>query len=1129
MAAHDRVFIRLLPSSTIERQVSNMRSGGGRTTDSAVAKSPRAKPTLRRQLDELTAELRARTIERDEALAQQNANAEILQAINASQGELAPVFEAMLNNALRLCDASFGSLVTFDGERFHLAAERGHRAFTEWIRGQKVFQPEAGTTMARMVNGETVIHIADAANEVGYYKGGRIRRALTDIGGFRTLLGVALRKDERLLGAIHIYRGEIRPFSDRQIALLRNFADQIVVALENARLHSGLVQENRIRRETEEALRVSEERWRKFFEASSAGIALAGMDGVFTAANPAFQRMLGLSEAEILGRTAVEITHPDERAATVNVIEEFKSGRRDKYRVEKRYLRRDGTPVWLDITTTRVPAGEKTGPFLQAIYVDISERKRAEEALRTSEERWRRLFEVAQVGIDLADPDGVFIAANPAFQGMLDLSEDEIKGRAAVDLTHPDERLRTATLIAELRAGLRDKYRYEKRYLRRDGSPIWLDTTVTLVPAGDQTEPFVVAVSVDMSERRRAEDALRASEERWRRLFEVSSVGIALTDDHGVFTAANLAFQKILDLTEDEIKGHMSLEWTHPDDRSEAAKVISEFVAGLRDRYRTEKRYLRRDGSLIWVDVTGTRVPAGEMTESFTVGVILDISERKRAEDALRASEERWRRLFETSAAGMGLATIEGRYLATNRAFQTMLGYTDDELKGLSPIDLSFPEERETAARAIANLASGKVQSYQVDRRYRKKDGTPMWLSITVSRVPGSEFTSPLLQAIYIDIDDRKRAETALRDSEERWRTVFEMAPVGIATFSMDRRFATANPALQRMLGYSENELRRVTGVEITVQDDRAISESMNEAIASGRRREYQLEKRYRRKDGEIVWVNANAALVSARDGAPTFYAAMFLDITARRRAEEALQHAQAELARVARLSTVGELGASIAHEINQPLAAIIASGDAALRWIGRQDLASARESVGRMIGDANRASEIVARIRALTKNRPLEQVRLDINEIVEEVLGFARIEMAARNVSVHRHLQANAPAVMGDRVQLQQVLLNLVMNALEAMNNVTSRRRELTVMSSLTEDRTLVATVRDTGPGLDPAKVGKVFDAFFTTKPNGMGLGLAISTSIVEAHGGRLWAAAAEPYGAAFSFSLPVAVEGQR
>ena len=240
------------------------------------------------------------------------------------------------------------------------------------------------------------------------------------------------------------------------------------------------------------------------------------------------------------------------------------------------------------------------------------------------------------------------------------------------------------------------------------------------------------------------------------------------------------------------------------------------------------------------------------------------------------------------------------------------------------------------------------------------------------------------------------------------------------------------------------------------------------------------------------------------------------------RQANETLRERQAELTHVTRVMTIGELTASIAHEVNQPLAAIVTNGNACLRWLAgaTPNLSEGRQAVQRIIKDSYRASEVIARIRSLVKKTPSRSDWVDLNEVIDEVLALAQNEARRHRVSLNRQLKQDLPRVRGDRVQLQQVVLNLIMNGLEAITRNKNGTRELSVSSDVDQEHVIIA-VRDSGEGLDAANLERVFDAFYTTKPEGMGMGLAISRTIIESHGGRLWATTNTPQGAVFQFTL--------
>ena len=409
---------------------------------------------------------------------------------------------------------------------------------------------------------------------------------------------------------------------------------------------------------------------------------------------------------------------------------------------------------------------------------------------------------------------------------------------------------------------------------------------------------------------------------------------------------------------------------------------------------------------------------------------------------------------------------------------------------------------------------------------------------------------------LYADLiqenNERRKAEEALRASEERWSMLAENSSAGIALIAPTGRFIAANLALQEMLGYTESELQRRTVTDISHEEDRASTEARIADAEEGQRRVYRFEKRYLHKDGRVIWADVSSVFVPASGSVSAFFSVVIVDISKRKQAEEklrqrevSLQEAQNELAHVSRVTTMGELAASIAHEVNQPLAGIVTNANASLRWLVRDspNLAEACDAIRRIIRDGNRAGDVIARMRALLKKASVAKEPVDINEIIQEVLILTRTELQKNRVSLRTQFANDLPIVIGDKIQLQQVILNLVLNGIEAMNGIAEGPRELCVSSrkvteilreagkemiegdSLTdpESTSVLIAVQDSGPGLAATEMQRAFEPFYTTKPQGMGMGLAISRSIIEAHGGRLWATAEAPRGAVFQFTLPI------
>jgi PAS domain S-box-containing protein len=490
---------------------------------------------------------------------------------------------------------------------------------------------------------------------------------------------------------------------------------------------------------------------------------------------------------------------------------------------------------------------------------------------------------------------------------------------------------------------------------------------------------------------------------------------------------------------------------------------------------------------------------------------------------ALRTNEERWRNLFENAPVGIALAGSDKRYTEVNPAFQRMTGYSEAELRRTVPADITHEEDRAQTEGFVEAWRSGGEPNRHLEKRYRRKDGGVVWGDVSTFLVPQTTGGPPLMAAVIVDITDRKRAEAALRTNEERWRNLFENAPVGIALTGSNQRYAEVNPAFQRMTGYSQAELRRLGPADITHEEDRAETASFVGAWWRGEDATHHIEKRYRRKDGGVVWGDVSGFRLAPVAGGTPLLAAVVVDITDRKRAEDNLREVQAELAHVARVTTMGEMAASIAHEVNQPLSGVVINGNACLRWMAGDspNMVEAREAVQRIIRDGKRASEVIARIRNLSKKSGADKEPLDLNETIVEVVAFVQGELRRARVTLRTDLADNLPTIIGDRVQLQQVVLNLVLNGLEAMATVADRPRELAIETKREDAEHVCVAVRDVGVGLDTENINRVFDAFYTTKHSGMGLGLSISRSIIENHGGRLWAVPNEGPGATFQFTV--------
>ena len=605
-----------------------------------------------------------------------------------------------------------------------------------------------------------------------------------------------------------------------------------------------------------------------------------------------------------------------------------------------------------------------------------------------------------------------------------------------------------------------------------------------------------------------AAEALRASEARFRTFVDHATDAFMLHSEDGTVVDANRQACESLGYSRDELIGMRPTDFDPDVNAAQVQSLNERLNAG--EIVTFESRHRRKDGTVFPIEFRARAFRQGG--RRFSISLTRDITERKRAEHALRQSEEQWKAVFENNPTMYFMVDASGTIVSVNPFGAEQLGYRTEELMGRPVENLVHEADRKDAEvnMAICLERLGRAMSWEL--RKIRKDGEVLWVRETARAMLIKE--RPVVLIACEDITGSRRAEYLTGQ-------VFESYPEPMGVVGRDYRFKRVNRAYERIwamppetiVGKHLADLFGTKFFEQTLKPnyDRCFAGEevrYEEWFSYPRGRRY-LEVSYSplRPDSDRV----EAALLVTRD------------LTDHVLSAEALRKVQSELAHVNRVSTMGQLTASIAHEVNQPITGVITNAEVALHWLSTHtpDLNKVRELLGHIVSDGVRAGEVIGRIRDLIKKAPPRKARFDLSEAVREVITVTRSEVLRHDVSLETQLAADS-MLEGDRVQLQQVILNLILNAVEAMSSNDEGARKLLISTEREALGDVLVTVRDTGPGLNPQSVDRLFEAFYTTKPEGMGMGLTICRSIIEAHGGRLWATANEPRGAVFQFTIP-------
>jgi len=878
-----------------------------------------------------------------------------------------------------------------------------------------------------------------------------------------------------------------------------------------------------------EEIQKSEDRLRLVIDTIPTLVWRSGPDGRPEFFNQPTLDYTGLSVESALEGWA-RIVHPDDMANLEGMWRETRnSGAQGE--MEGRLQRFDGKYRWFlfRVEPLRDGAGKIVEWYGSA--TDIEDRKQTENALRQNEAylaQAQRVSLSGSFGWRVATGENTWSVETYKIFGYEEGTPVNVD--MVVARTHPEDRAVVQTAIDRCSID-GDDYDQEYRLLMPDGSVKYVHAVARVAEGGASGSLEYIGAVTDITVAKETERKLRRSEAylaEAQRLSHTSSWAWDVRREEFVYRSAEVYHMFELDPEDDAVSRQPLWERVQREDRDRVIEMVRQAVREKTD-FEVDYRIVLPDASIKRIHSVGHPVVGNDGEVIELVGTHIDVTEQhlvkealQEAFDEIKKSEDRLRLVIDTIPTLVWRARPDGVPDFLNQPALDYTGLTPDQAEIGWPRAFHPDDKKGMLVKWSAIRASGMPG--ELEARLRRFDGEYRWFLFRGVPLHGEHGNVVKWYGSSTDIEDRKRAEEELRRSEAKLTEAQRVSQTGSFGWNVSTGERYGSRELFRIFGYDDP--RSVT-MDMVFQrvhpEDRAfVVKTIDRASRDGQ--DIDHVHRLLMPDGSVKYVHVIAHGIGSQADPLEFIGAV-MDITAAKQAEEKLHNAQAELAHITRLTTLGELTASIAHEVNQPLAAVVANAEACLRWLDREtpDLTAARRSADWVINDATRASEVIRRVRALANKTDIEKVPLDLNDVVRDVMVLVQRELTSHRVSVRMELTPLLPMILGDRVQLQQVIINLVMNGIEAMQSVTDRPRELAIRSSQDGTRQALVSVTDCGVGIAADDANRLFNAFFTTKSSGLGMGLSICRSIAEAHGGRLSVSGKEGPGATFQLALPL------
>lgn len=880
---------------------------------------------------------------------------------------------------------------------------------------------------------------------------------------------------------------------------------------------------------TAEALQVRELNLRLIVDSIPAPVALMTPAGQVESVNQPTLEYFGKTFEELKKWGTSDAVHPDDLPHAIAVWRQaIETGR--PYDVKERLRRFDGVYRWFGVRG--FPLRNSDGRILNwcVLLNDIDDRERAEQALRASERNLILNINAMPTLLASARPDGWGDFFNQRWIDYTGLSEEQLRGWGWATPLHPDDAERLLkTWRSSLDSGA--PLEAEARMRRFDGVYRWLLFRANALR--DESGHIVkwYGTAADIDDRKQAEEKLRQSEADLLEAQRLTHTGSWKHDISSGKVTVSPEIHRIFRSSPDEDTSSPEFWFgrIHPDDRQRVQDLFQRCEIEKSD-YQADYRLLLSDGTIRHQHAVGRPVTneSGDLVEF--VGTAMDVTEQVQAKLALqKAFDEIEKSEDQLLAIISAIPTLawstgpDGSADFFNQRWRDYTGLSEEEAKGWGWQAAIHPDDvNRLVERWKSSVASGSATAAGAEARMRRFDGAYRWFLFRANPLRDESGNIVKWYGTSTDIDDRKRAEEQLRRSEAFLAEGQRLSSTGSFSFQVATGEVTYSEEMCRIFELEPPVSLGMIGSRIHPEDLPVFKDNLERA-RRGDSSEMRNDLRLLLPDGSVKCIQI-AAHSNRDESGQLEYVGTAQDVTQRRLAEEALTKARTELAHMARVTSLGMLTASLAHEVNQPLSGIITNTDTGL-WMLESDppnVDGARETVRRALRDANRASDVIKRLRALFSKKQITAGSVDLNDATREVIALSLSELQRNQVLLRTDFDSGLPLIRGDRVQLQQVILNLLRNGSDAMSAIQGRPRHLLVRTEREEDDRVRLTVQDVGVGFDPATMDKLFQPFYTTKNDGMGMGLSISRSIIESHQGRLWATRNDGPGATFCVSLP-------